>query len=65
VAIALQVVEWATRLVDRDLMEVWSVQALELGVLIGEEPPLQQGIIGEIDSSPKRALVSFSPVDFG
>ena len=33
-----------------NLVEVGAAQALELGILIGEEPALQQRIVGEVDA---------------
>jgi hypothetical protein len=42
VAVALEVAHRADRLVDRDLVEVRSAEADELGIDIGEEPPLEQ-----------------------
>ena len=50
-AVALEVLEGtALGLVDRDLMEVDGPQPRQLGVLIGEEPPLQQGVLREVDA---------------
>ncbi|MND79419.1 hypothetical protein D3C80_711610 [compost metagenome] len=50
-AVALEVLEGTPLgLVDRDLMEVDGPQPRQLGVLIGEEPPLQQGVLREVDA---------------
>ncbi len=49
-AVALQVVKRTLGLIDRDLVEVRPAQPLQLGVLVGEQPPLQQRVIGEVDA---------------
>jgi hypothetical protein len=41
--------EWAGRLVDRDLIVVDS-KTTDLGVLVGEVPPGQQWVVGEVNS---------------
>ncbi len=48
--VALQIVERAFRLVDRDQMKVGAAQPLELRVLVREQAPLQQRIVGEVDA---------------
>ena len=49
-AVALEVLHRAARLVDRDLVEVRAAQPLQLGVEIGEVTALQQRIVGEVDA---------------
>ena len=48
--VALIVVERRHRSIDRDLVEVGPAEAQELGVGVGEQAPLQQRIIGEVDA---------------
>ena len=49
--VALEVLEGAALgLIDRDLVEVDRAQARQLGVLIGEQPPLQQRIFRKVDA---------------
>ena len=47
--IALVVVERAHRLVDGNLVEVRPTKTQHLGIQIGEQTPLQQRVIGEVD----------------
>jgi len=49
-AVAEHVVDGCVRAVDRDLREVRSDQAGELCVDVREKPPLQQRIVGEVDT---------------
>ena len=50
--------------VDRQLVEVWAAQAGQLRIEVGEVPPLQQGVVAEIDArndmrGAKRDLFRF------
>ena len=49
-AVLLVVVHRRERPVDRDLGEVGPAEARELGVEVGEEPRLQQRVVGEVDA---------------
>jgi hypothetical protein len=37
--------------VDGELFEVWTTVAVELGVKVGEETALEEGVFGEVNSS--------------
>nr|BFE77947.1 hypothetical protein GCM10020093_005480 [Planobispora longispora] len=50
VAVAVVVAHLGQRPVDRDLREVRPAEPDELGVEIGEEPRLQQRVVGEVDA---------------
>lgn len=43
--------DWHARPVDRDLFEVWSAVSVQLGVEVGEESALQEGVFGEVDAA--------------
>jgi hypothetical protein len=49
-AVAQHVVDRAVRAVDRDLGEVRPAQPGELGVEVGEQPRLQQRVVGDVDA---------------
>ncbi len=49
-AVALVAVDRAQWTVDRQLVEIGAAQARELRIQVGEQPPLQQRVIGEIQS---------------
>jgi len=49
-AVALVVVKRAYRLVDGDFVKIGAMQAQHLGIEIGEQPPLEQRIVAEVDA---------------
>ena len=49
-AVAKHVVHGCMRAIDRDLTEVRPAQPAELGVEVGEQPRLQQRVIGDVDA---------------
>ena len=55
--VALVVVERAQRAVDRDLVEVRPTETQQLGVGVGEQPALQQRVVGEVDARHDMADV--------
>jgi hypothetical protein len=56
-AVALHVVDRRVRPVDRDLGEVGPAEPRQLGVEVGEEPPGQQRIVGDVDPADEMAGV--------
>ncbi|MNH18266.1 hypothetical protein D3C79_779640 [compost metagenome] len=48
--VALVVVVGRDGAVDRDLVEVWPAQAAKLRVGVGEQPALQQRVVGKVDA---------------
>ncbi|MNE53530.1 hypothetical protein D3C80_1482640 [compost metagenome] len=48
--VTLVVVVRSDRAVDGDLVEVGPAQAAKLRVGVGEQPPLQQGVVGKVDT---------------
>ena len=56
-AVAEHVVDRCVRPVDRDLVEVRPAQAGELGVDVGEQPGLQQRVVGDVDARHQVADV--------
>ena len=48
--ILLEVREGALWRIDRKVREIRAAQALQLRVEVGEIPPLEQGIIGEVNT---------------
>ncbi len=55
--VALVVVERTQRTVDRDFVEVRPTETQQLGVGVGEQPALQQRIVGEVDARHDMADV--------
>jgi len=49
-AVPEHVVDRAVRPVDRDLREVRAAQPGDLGVEVGEQPRLQQRVVGDVDA---------------
>ena len=66
-AVAKHVVDRCMRAIDRNLAEIRPTQTAQLGVQIGEEPGLQQRIVGDVDaghqmSGMERHLFGFCEV---
>ena len=49
-AVALVVMHWCNRAVDRNFVKVWTTETQELRVEVGKQSALQQGIISEVDA---------------
>jgi hypothetical protein len=50
-SVAVVVVNWCAGTVDGELFEVGTAVTVELGVQIGEETALEEGILGEINAA--------------
>jgi hypothetical protein len=49
-SVAVVVVPWDTRLVDRQLLEVWTAVSVELGVEIREDASLEERVLCEVNA---------------
>ena len=63
-AIALIVVHWCHRAIDRNLVKIGTAETNQLGIRVGEQAALQQRIVGEVDArndvpGVKRHLLRF------
>jgi len=58
--ITIIVVDGHAGLVDGDLLEVRSTVAVNLGVDIGEEATLEEGVVGEVDAADNMTWVQLS-----
>ena len=56
-AVAQHVVDRRVRAVDRQLVEVRSAEPRQLGVDVGEEPHLEQRVVGDVDAGHEVADV--------
>lgn len=50
-SVAVVVVDWCAGTVDGELLEVGAAVTVELGVEVGEETALQEGVLGEVDTA--------------
>ncbi len=54
-AVALEVVIRADRAVNRDLVKVWPTKTADLSIGIGEQAPLQQRVVGKVQTGDNMA----------
>lgn len=54
-SVAVVVVDWCAGTVDGELLEVGAAVTVELGVEVGEETALQEGVLGEVDTADDMA----------
>lgn len=61
-SIAVVVVDWDVGTVDWELFKIGASVAIELGVEVGEETALEEGVFGEVDAADDVAWLELRGV---